>query len=79
MLVKTGIYSCNLKFSVDNLCNCVEKPDNKSVLSFHLLEGLSINKLLPLRRFKFLFLFRFGESFRQPLLCRHLRIQPTQQ
>jgi hypothetical protein len=40
ILVKTAIYSRNLNFSVDNLCNCVEKVGDKPVLSLPLGKGL---------------------------------------
>jgi hypothetical protein len=37
---KTSIYDYKLEISVDNLCKCVEKIEDKSVLRGLLLEGL---------------------------------------
>jgi hypothetical protein len=40
---KTTIYMAKLDLTVDNLCNCVDKVEDKSVLRFLLQEGLGIN------------------------------------
>lgn len=40
MVFKTTIYTIKLDSTVDNLCNCVEKIEDKSVLRLLLREGL---------------------------------------
>jgi hypothetical protein len=72
IVFKTTIYTIKLDLTVDNLCNCVEKIEDKSVLRFLLVEGLPVSGYIG-----YVISEIFTEGFIQPLFGRNLCIQPT--